>query len=125
KQWRTYAYKQCADAAALSAMDREIVDKETQVAEAKQRKEAEEARAKQYLTLFSKFVADHRAAPQDMSKSPDCGDDARAAKTKERWCKVTRKVGDAGSFEARYWEADPKVVRFTTKLPKAQGCEDL
>lgn len=125
KQWRTYAYKQCADAASLTAMDREIVDKETQIAEAKQKQEADEARAKQYLSLFAKFVADHRAAPEETSKSPDCGDDPRAEKTKERWCKVTRKVGDAGSFELRYWEADPKVVRFTTKLPKAQGCEDL
>lgn len=125
KEWRTYAYKQCADSATLAAMDREIVDKETQVAEAKLKEEAEAAQAKQYVDLFAKFVADHRGAPEEMSKSPECGDDARAARTKERWCKVSRKVGDAGSFDVRFWEADPKLVRFTTNLPKAAACEDL
>lgn len=125
KEWRTYAYKQCADATALATMDREIVDKETQVAEAKLKEEAEAAQAKQYVDLFAKFVADHRGAPEQMSKSPECGDDARAARTKERWCKVSRKVGEVGSFDVRYWEADPKLVRFSTTLPKAASCEDL
>lgn len=125
KEWRTYAYKQCSDTGALSALDREIVDKETQVAEAKQREEAEAAQAKQYVDLFTKFVADHRAAPEKTSSSPECGDDAAAARTKQRWCKVSRKVGDAGTFDVRYWEADPKLVRFSTNLPKAASCEDL
>lgn len=125
KEWRTYAYKQCSDTGALGALDREIVDAETKIAEAKQREEAEAAQAKKYVDLFAKFVTEHRAAPEETSKAPECGDDAAAARTKQRWCKASRKVGDAGSFDVRYWEADPKIVRFSTNLPKATSCEDL
>jgi hypothetical protein len=34
-------------------------------------------------------------------------------------------VGTAGAFEVRYWEKDPKLVRFSMKAPKALRCEDF
>ncbi len=124
KQWREYAYKQCEDTGALAALDQSIVDAEKKAAEKKAADEAEAAKAQQFVSLFSKFVADNREAPDQASKNPDCGED-KPGKSKDRWCKSTRQVGDKFTFQVRYWEADPKVARFTTKPPKAMTCEEF
>ena len=43
RQWRTYTYKQCADADALKAIDQEIVTREAEVAKKKAEDEARQA----------------------------------------------------------------------------------
>ncbi len=125
KQWREYAYKQCEDTGALAALDQSIVSAEQEQAQKKQAEAAAVEQAQQYISLFTQFVGANRTAPEKASKAPDCGTDAAAERTKERWCKASRQVGTAGSFDVRYWEKDPKLVRFSTKSPKALSCEDF
>jgi hypothetical protein len=125
KQWREYAYKQCEDTGALASLDQSIVSAEQQLTQKKQAEVAAAEQAQQFVSLFTQFVGANRTAPEKASKAPDCGTDAVAEKTKERWCKATRQVGTAGTFDVRYWEKDPKLVRFSTKSPKALRCEDF
>lgn len=125
KQWREYAYKTCEDTGALASLDQSIVSAQSAAEQKKAAEAAAVQQAAQYVTLFTQFVGQNRTAPENASQAPDCGTDAAAARTKERWCKATRQVSTNGTFEVRYWEKDPKIVSFSTKAPKALACEDL
>src|SRR5262245_3070758 len=56
KQWREYAYKQCADASALSALDQEIVNKEAAVTAEAERAAKSKADTAALVKLFLEFV---------------------------------------------------------------------
>jgi hypothetical protein len=134
KQWREYAYKMCdaagTDKEALVALDLEVSTAETtlktRAAADAQRKVANDA----LLKLFITWAGDNRAAPEKASASPVCdtptdaAEAATVARTKERLCTATRTAGD-NTLTARYWEADGKLSRFSTKFPAPVTCEDF
>ncbi len=123
-KWREYAYKQCSDKAALTALDREI--SETQAAN-EQRKAAQAKQKQETMAVvgtFTGWVAGIRNAPETASANPTCEGGPDQAKSKERWCTARR---SAGSYVliARYWEKEPTAARFSTILPGPATCQDL
>jgi len=128
RSWREYAYKQCDDTAVLTALDKEVVDREAAVLAKKTADEKSAAETRQLVQLFIDFVAQNRAAPERASANPVCEPpaDPAAAKpgeeSKERFCVATRQAG-THSLEARYYDADHTAVRFTTTPPDAIDCK--
>jgi hypothetical protein len=129
-QWRDRAYKYCADQSSLSALDKEIVDKQTSDAAAKQAEATRKAANDALLKLFVGWAGDNRAAPDHASATPKCdGDDATGAaatepKTKERFCTATRTAG-TDTLTARYWQADETIELFMTTPVGPVSCDDL
>jgi hypothetical protein len=129
-QWRDRSYKYCADQASLSALDKEIVDKQSSDAAAKQAELERTAQTTALIKLFVGWAAENRAAPDHASASPKCdGDDATGAaaaevKTKDRLCTATRTAG-ASTLTARYWQADETIELFTTTPVGPVSCDDL
>lgn len=134
KQWREFAYKVCdpagEDQAALTGLDQELSTAEA-TAKSKAQAEAErKAKNDALLKLFVGWVADNRAAPEKASNSPVCdtpSDAAEAAKlekSKERLCTATRTAGD-NSLSVRFWQADSKLARFSTKFAAPVSCADF
>ena len=125
RQWRQFAYKNCSDTAALGALDQEIVQAEANV---KKRAAEAEAKAKadqQHIDLFTSFVSSNRGNPASASKNPECEDPAPGHPKKDRWCEATRSVGGQYQYHIRYYESDPKLARFITKLPIPMTCDKL
>ena len=128
RQWRTYTYKQCADADALKTIDQEIVTREAEVARKKAEEEAKKKEHEQVVAAFTQWVAGHRAAPEGASQVVTCefDDDEKIKKSKERFCTRSRSLANGKySFEVRYWEADPKAARFTFQAPMPVDCGQL
>ncbi len=129
-QWRDRSYKYCADQASLSALDKEIVDKQSGDAAAKQAELDRVAQTAALIKLFVSWAGENRAAPDHASGSPKCdGDDATAAavaeaKTKDRLCTATRTAG-ANTLTARYWQADETIELFTTTPAGPVSCDDI
>lgn len=133
-QWRTRAYKYCADQASLSALDKEIADKQSTEAAATLAEAQRKAQNAALLKLFVGWAGDNRLAPDRVSVSPKCdGDDADAgapklaatdAKAKERLCTATRSAGTS-TLTVRYWEADKTILSFMTKPQAPATCDDL
>lgn len=134
KQWREFAYKMCdpagQDKEGLVALDQELSTAEASVKAKADADAQRKAKNDALLKLFVSWVGDNRAAPEKASASPVCdtpSDKAEAAaveKSKERLCTATRTAGD-NTLTARYWEADPKLARFSTKFPAPVSCEDF
>lgn len=129
-QWREYAYKQCADKAALAQLDQEIVTQQAQAAAAKQQAQQAEQQKQQVLNLFHQWVATSRNAPERSVSSPTCEGDEKseAAKKKERFCNGSRElIGvPGGAFLVRYWEKDPaNTARFAVRLPTPTKCDAI
>jgi hypothetical protein len=129
-QWRDRAYKYCADAASLSALDKEITEKQSAAAAAKAAEAQRLALNAGLLKTFVTWAGDNKAAPDHASVSPKCdGDepDAKPAaqpKTTQRFCTATRSAGN-NTLTARYWEADKTVELFMTTAPAPASCDDL
>jgi hypothetical protein len=129
-QWRARAYEYCADQAALGGLDKEIVDKQSSDAAAKQAEAARKAANDGLLKLFVGWAGDNRAAPDHASAAPKCdGDDVTGAaavepKTKDRFCTATRSAG-ANTLTARYWQADETIELFMTTPVGPVSCDDL
>jgi hypothetical protein len=132
-QWRDRAYKYCADTAALTALDKEITEKQTAAAEAKAEEAQRLALNAGLLKTFVTWAGDNKAAPDHASVSPKCdGDDPNAAvpkpmtgpKATERFCSATRSAG-TNTLTARYWEADKTIELFMTTAPAPASCDDL
>lgn len=134
KQWREFSYKMCdpsgQDQSNLTALDQELSSAE---ASFKSKADADAQRKSKndaLLKLFVTWVGDNRAAPEKASSSPVCDtptDKAEAAaveKSKDRLCTATRTAGD-NTLTVRYYEADTKLSRFSTKFPAAVSCEDF
>lgn len=133
RQWRDYAWKHCADQAALGALDQEVVNTQTAIS---QRKLAEQQRAQrktQLLTLFSSWVGQNRSTPQRASAAPQCEQPAAAptqpakaaTESKDRFCQGTRDVAGGGKLSVRYWEAEPEAAVFRVRSEEPVRCEDL
>jgi hypothetical protein len=122
RQWRDRAYKYCRDTGALQALDGELATKERETTERKAREERRLQEAKQLLGVFTDWVAKSRQAPERAGANPQC---KGPADTKARWCEIDRKVGDAYTVEAEYWEEDPQAVVFRTRIPQKLECKDL
>jgi hypothetical protein len=124
QRWRDYAYKQCADRASLTALDREVADGLA----AADRRRSEAARLKQesqgLLGAFTGWVAAARATPETASASPACEGGEAEQKSKERWC-VARRMAGTYTLEARYWEKESTAARFSTVMPGPITCEAL
>jgi hypothetical protein len=135
KQWREFAYKNC-DAAGQDKDGLATLDKELSTAEATVKANADaeaqrKARNDALLKLFVSWAGENRAAPDKASVSPVCDpppadavEAARIAKTKEQLCTATRTAGD-NTLSVRYWQADPKLARFSTKFPAPVSCEEF
>ena len=133
-QWRERSYKYCADQAALGALDKEIVDKQTAEASAKAAEAQRLALNTGLLKTFVNWAGDNRIAPDHASVSPKCdGDEPDAGtpkapstdpKATQRFCTASRTAGN-NTLTARYWEADKTIVMFTTKAPAPAKCSDL
>lgn len=134
KQWREFSYKMCdpagQDKEGLVALDQELSSAEATVKAKADADAQRKAKNDALLKLFVSWVGDNRAAPEKASASPVCDtptDKAEAAaveKSKERLCTATRTAGE-NTLTARYWEADPKLARFSTKFPAPVSCEDF
>src|SRR5688572_17310326 len=130
RQWREYAYKHCEDAAALGALDKELVDREAAIKAEAERVAKRKADTEGLVKLFVDFVSQNRAAPDRASAAPVC--DAPAADApppkpgteKDRFCTAARVAGPY-TLSARYWEADPTAVRFTTTPEDPVDCAAL
>ena len=133
-QWREYAYKMC-DAASqdkdgLAALDKELATAQATVKADADAEAQRKAKNDALLKLFTSWAGDNRAAPDKASASPVCDtptDAAEAAavtKSKERLCTGTRTAGD-NTLSVRYWEADTKLSRFSTKFPAPVSCADF
>jgi hypothetical protein len=133
RQWRDYAWKHCADTAALGALDQEVVNTQTAIG---QRKVAEEQRAqrkKQLLALFSSWVGQNRSTPARASAAPQCEPPAAAptqpakagTESKERWCQGNRDIAGGGKLSVRYWEAEPEAAVFRARSEEPVRCDDL
>jgi hypothetical protein len=127
RQWREYAYKQCADTGALAGLDQKIVATEG----ASQAKKAAAERQRQdtnaLAKVFFEFVAQNRAAPDKASQAPVCEPlpaGTSTADAKNHFCTAARQAG-THTLEARYWEADPSAFRFTTTLDGQLDCAAL
>jgi len=134
RQWREFAYKMCdatgEDKQGLVSLDQELSNAESG-AKAKADADAQrKAKNGALLKLFVAWVGDNRAAPDKASVAPVCDKPADAAeaakveKSKERLCTSSRTAGDS-TLTARYWEADPKIARFSTKFPAPVSCQDF
>ncbi len=114
KQWREQAWKQCDDRAALDRLDKDIVDKEAEVAA----KATKDAQTSQVLKLFQSFISSQMASPSGQcapEKTPDFG-----------WCTRSRRVtGSTSTFDVRYRQDDPSVAKFATIVPGEAKCADL
>lgn len=134
KQWREFSYKMCdpagQDKEGLVALDQELSNAEASVKAKADADAQRKGKNDALLKLFVSWVGDNRAAPEKASSAPVCDtptDKAEAAaveKSKERLCTATRTAGD-NTLTARYWEADPKLARFSTKFPAPVSCEDF
>jgi len=130
QQWRDYAYKQCADKAALAQLDQEIVTKQNEVAQQKLQAQQAEQQKQQILNLFLQWVSSGKPAPERSVQGPVCEGDANAeaAKTKERFCNGSRPLNGVpgAAFMVRYWEKEPAdAVRFTVRLTTPTKCDAL
>jgi hypothetical protein len=132
-QWRERSYKYCEDQAALTALDKEISDKQSAAAAAKAAETARAALNAGLLKTFVTWAGDNRIAPDHASVAPKCdGDDPDAGapkpstdpKANERFCTATRTAG-TNTLSARYWEADKTILLFTTKAPAPASCDEL
>jgi hypothetical protein len=133
-QWRDRAYKYCADQASLSALDKEISDKQSAEAAAKAAEAQRLALNAGLLKTFVTWAGDNKLAPDHASVSPKCdGDDPQAGapkvaatgpKATQRLCTATRSAGN-NTLTARYWEADKTIELFMTKAPAPASCDDL
>lgn len=130
QQWRGYAYKQCEDTAALTALDQEIVNKQAAVDQRKQDEERRKNETAQLVQLFVKFAGDNRAAPDRASSATQCdplpdGTQPKPDKPAERWCNASRGAGQSYAIALRYWDADKEALRFTTRPSNPVSCADL
>ena len=114
RQWRDYAWKQCEDQTALGQLDQAILAKEAELAD----KAAKQQQAAGILKLFASFMSKQLAAPSGQcapAESPDKG-----------WCTRTATVTNTPTtFDARYRQDDPSVVKFATLLQGGGTCADL
>lgn len=131
RQWRDYAYKQCDDAASLSALDQEIVAKQTAVDQRKQDVEKKKSETTQLVQVFTKYVADNRAAVDRASSATHCDAPADPAAAKapaqqsQRWCSASRAAGESYTINLKYWDADKEAFHFSVRPPNAVSCADL
>jgi hypothetical protein len=135
RQWREFAYKMCdaagQDKDALAGLDKELSSTEATVKANADAEAQRKAKNDALLKLFVSWAGDNRAAPEKASVSPVCDpapadpvEAAKIAKTKEHLCTATRSAGDS-TLSVRYWEADTKLSRFSTKFPAPVSCEDF
>lgn len=134
RQWREFAYKMCdaggEDKEGLVKLDQELTAAEAAVKAAADAEAQRTAKNGALLKLFVAWVGDNRAAPDKASAAPVCDTPTDAAekaaveRSKERLCTATRTAGDS-TLTARYWEAEPKLARFSTKFPSPVSCADF
>jgi hypothetical protein len=128
QNWRTYAWKQCDDKAALEALDRELTAKQTEVEARRRETEARAVAKRALLTAFLSWVRDNRADPSRASASPVCdppaADDPKGDKSENRFCTATRIAGTS-QLAVRYYQAQPAAARFSVKLPEATSCSEI
>jgi hypothetical protein len=134
RQWREFAYKMCdpagEDKENLVKLDQEISGAEATVKANADAEAQRKAKNDALLKLFVTWAGDNRAAPEKASAAPVCDtptdpvEKAQVEKSKERLCLATRMAGDT-ALTARYWEADSKLVRFSTKFAAPVSCADF
>ncbi|MBX3128599.1 MAG: hypothetical protein KF718_17890 [Polyangiaceae bacterium] len=120
RQWRDYAYKHCADAAALKALDDEIVSKEAEVTSRKAEQQRVAGETTQLVSLFSGWIGQHRADPTRAAVTVSCKGPEEG---KDRWCSRERSVGGKYNVRVTYWEAEPKAHEFFTIAPGEVTCD--
>jgi hypothetical protein len=134
RQWREFAYKMCdpagQDKDGLLKLDQDLSTAESTTKAVADAEAQRKAKNDALLKLFVAFVGDNRAAPDKASVAHTCDtptDAAEAAKlekSKERLCSSSRTAGE-NQLSVRYWEADPKIARFSTKFAAPVSCEDF
>lgn len=124
RQWRDYAYKHCADRAALDALDKDIVDKEAAVQARKAAEDQKRQQTEQLVKLFSEWAGTHKANPAGAAVNVSCSAPADPKKEKERWCTRERAASEH-KLRVTYWEAEPDVFEFSTLSPGEVSCELL
>ena len=134
KTWREYAYKMCdpagQDKDGLATLDKELATAEATVKANADAAAQSKAKNDALLKLFVGWVGDNRAAPDKASASPVCdsaSDPAEAARltaTKEQLCTANRTAGDS-TLTVRFWQADTKLSRFSTKFASPVSCQDF
>lgn len=138
RRLRTSAYRDCDEHGELAAVDRQIVDGESnrQLRAAVATRRARERQA--FVRFFLDFVRAHRDAPQLASIRASCeppppsstagvqnGDGAAPAPSRRRWCTAHRLVSNGRGIEIRYDAGEPRSFRFTTEVDGALDCAAL
>jgi hypothetical protein len=131
KQWREYAWKNCEDQTPLQSFDQDLVNKEAEVTRRKTDEAAKAAERKGLLDLFTRWVSQSRMAPQTASSAFRCDPPPPPPPgkkpedvAKDHFCSATRAAGKY-QLNVRYWEAEPDVVRFSTRPASPASCADL
>jgi hypothetical protein len=131
KQWRGYAYKNCDDQTALQSFDQELVNKEAEVTRRKSDETTKGAERKGLLDVFTRWISQTRTAPQTASNAFRCDPPPApppgkkpADVAKDRFCSATRVAGKY-QLNVRYWEAEPDVVRYSTRPSSPATCDEL
>ncbi len=122
RQWREYAYKQCADQSELDALDKEIVEKEAAMQKRKADEEATKRRTDELVKLFIDWIGQHKANPEGAAVTVSCV--GEESEKKERWCTRERAASEF-SLKVTYWEADPQAFEFASIAPGPVKCEEL
>lgn len=124
RSWRDYAYKHCADRAALDALDKDIVEKEAAVKTKKAADDTKRQQTEQLVKLFSEWAAAHKANPAGAAVNVSCSEPADPKKEKERWCTRERAASEH-KLRVTYWEGAPDTFEFSTTSPGDVSCEML
>jgi hypothetical protein len=122
RQWREYAYKHCADRAALEALDREITAKEKAYVTKKAADEAKQKEIDQLVQVFVDWASQHKSNPAGAGGSAPCQGPEDST---DRWCVRQRSVSGLYPLTARYWEAEPAAAQFSLRAPGEVTCDKL
>jgi hypothetical protein len=130
-QWRNRSYTYCEDKAALTALDKQIVDQQATETATKAAVAERKAQNDGLMKAFLGWAGSNRAAPDHAAAVTRCdGDDPSSPKPesepkgKDRLCTATRIAGNS-TLTARYWEADKTIELFTISPPGPVSCDDL
>jgi hypothetical protein len=135
---RAGAYRDCADRTELSALDRKIVDGESNQRSREALATRRTRERDEFVRFFLEFVRAHRNAPDQASARARCdtpalatsnaargGSAALGAAVPPRFCTAHRLVSNQRTLEIRYDADDPSAFRFTTNVEGALDCAAL
>lgn len=123
RQWRDRAWKLCEDRGSTQTLDTEVVAKQKEVTDRAAAALRRKQESEKLIELLGSWAGQHRENPARAAAGTTCEEPADKTKPKDRWCAGQRAlVGSREVLSVRYWDEDPKAVRFSSPAPEAVGC---